>query len=84
MTSLPAQDPEYYKSYCDTYFTIGKDRRPDELPKDSFRGAGRKELYSFYRGKPLEHRDLDQIWTEGAAEFIRGYEEERPFASFFR
>ena len=80
---LPAQNPEYYKSYCDTYFTVGNDRKPDALPRESFRGEpGGKNFYSFYRGRLPEHKDLDQVWTEGAAEFIRDYEEERPFCIF--
>ena len=33
-------------------------------------------------GRLPEHKDLDQVWTEGAAEFIRDYEEERPFCIF--
>ena len=53
------------------------------LPRASFRGEpGGKNFYSFYRGRLPEHKDLDQVWTEGAAEFIRDYEEERPFCIF--
>ncbi len=29
-------------------------------------GSGRKELLFLLPGKAAEHKDLDQIWTEGA------------------
>lgn len=80
---LPAQNPGYYEEYCDTYFKLGEGQRPDPLPKEDWRGApGGKNYYSFYRGKLPENRDMDQIWTEGAVDFIRNYEEDRPFAIF--
>ncbi|MDW2798883.1 sulfatase-like hydrolase/transferase [Clostridium boliviensis] len=80
---LPAQNPEYYKPYCDTYFTLDGQRRPDILPYENWRGEpGGKNFYSFYRGKLPEIKDIDQIWTEGAAEFIRNYEGEKPFCLF--
>ncbi|MGC6176166.1 sulfatase-like hydrolase/transferase [Lacrimispora sp. 38-1] len=80
---LPAQNPEYYKPYCDTYFTLDDGRQPDKLPYENWRGEpGGKNFYSFYRGKLPDNKDIDQIWTEGAAEFIRNYEGEKPFCLF--
>lgn len=78
---LPAQEKDYYKNYCSTYFEI---REPlEELPKDNWRGRpGDKNYYSFYRGKIPEIRDVDEIWTDGAVDFIGSYEGEEPFCLF--
>ena len=78
---LPAQNPDYYKNYCDTLFQI------TEFPADEgdncWRGEpGGKNYYSFYRGKIPAGKDIDQMWTDGAVDFINQYDEERPFCIF--
>lgn len=80
---LPAQEPEFYRPYCSTYFTLSEHQRPDVLPEEDWRGDPKgPNYYSFFRGRLPEHKDIDQIWTEGAAEFIRNYDEEQPFCIF--
>lgn len=78
---LPAQDAEFYKDYCTTYFRI--DQAPDPLPDENWRGDEKGDnYYSFFRGKIPAGKDLDTIWTEAAADFIKNYDEEEPFCIF--
>ncbi|SHE51811.1 sulfatase-like hydrolase/transferase [Alkalibacter saccharofermentans] len=78
---FPAQYPEKYAKYCDTYFRLPES--PDSLPRDNWRGEkGESNYYSFFRGKVPPHKNLDRIWTEGAVEFIQEYDEEKPFCIF--
>ena len=78
---LPAQHEGYYKNYCDTYYV--PDRKPDRLPEDNWRGEPEGDnYYSFYRGIVPEGSTIDDIWTEGAVDFIRNYDQEKPFCIF--
>ena len=78
---LPAQYEGYYKDYCDTYFIPSE--MPDKLPEDNWRGDQTGDnYYSFYRGIIPEGKTLDDIWTQGAVDFIRAYEEDKPFCIF--
>lgn len=78
---LPAQNPAYYKDYCTTYFTL--EESPAALPRENWRGEpGDSSYYSFFRGEIPEGKDIDQIWTEGAVEYIRKYDEDKPFCMF--
>jgi len=78
---IPAQNPEYPMSYCSTYF-IPKEapERPDDT---TWRGEPTGDnYYSFYQGITKVERDLDQLWVEGARDFIRDYDSEEPFCVF--
>lgn len=78
---LPAQKAGFYKDYCTTYFTLSK--KPEPLPDENWRGnPGGGNYYSFFRGKIPEGRDIDQIWTEAAVNFIGEYDGEDPFCIF--
>lgn len=78
---LPAQKPEYYKDYCTRYFQI--DQELGSLPDENWRGEENGDnYYSFFRGKIPARKDIDTIWTEGAANFIRDYDSEEPFCIF--
>lgn len=78
---LPAQEPGYYEPYCTTYFKLGE--TPAKLPEENWRGdIGGKNYYSFFRGQIPKGRDIDQIWCEGAADFIRNYKAKEPFCVF--
>ena len=78
---LPAQKPNFYEDYCDTYFTL--DQAPEKLPDEDWRGEKNGDnFYSFFRGKIPKRKDIDQIWVEGAVEFIENYNRENPFCIF--
>ncbi len=78
---LPAQNFAYHEKYCSTYFRLEK--APDALPQENWRGEpGGKNYYSFYRGEIPAGKDVDDMWTEGAANFIRDYDGEEPFCVF--
>jgi len=78
---LPAQRPQYYKPYCDTYFKLTE--KPDSVTDDDYRGEpGNPNYYSFFRGKIPEGKDIDQMWADGAKEFIKTYDENKPFCIF--
>lgn len=78
---LPAQEPGYYKDYCTTYFKLNE--RPDDLPEDNWRGeSSSSNYYSFFRGKIPEGNNIDDVWTKGAADFIRNYDDDKPFCIF--
>lgn len=78
---LPAQDPDYYKAYCSTYFTLPQ--KPDPLPEENWRGEpGGRNYYSFFRGEIPKGKDIDDIWTEGAINFIHNYDSAEPFCIF--
>ena len=78
---LPAQEPEYYKKYCDTYVEL--EEMPGRLPEENWRGKPEgKNYYSFFRGKIPDVKDIDELWTDAAVKFIENYEEDRPFCIF--
>lgn len=78
---LPAQEPKYYEKYCSTYFKL--EHPPDALPAENWRGEeGGKNYYSFFRGEIPEGKDVDDIWTDGAVEFIKSYDGGEPFCIF--
>lgn len=78
---LPAQNPDYWKPYCDTYYRLPT--VPEEPPKENWRGEpGGRNYYSFFRGEIPPGKDMDELWTEGAVEFIRGCDGEKPFCIF--
>jgi len=80
---LPAQNPDYPMSYCDTYFVPGE--APARSSGTGWRGdPDGDNYYSFYQGKIEAERDPDQLWVEGARDFIRDYdsENEKPFCIF--
>ncbi len=78
---IPAQNPEYYRNYCNTYFRLKQ--VPDAVPEGGWRGSpGGKNYYSFFRGEIPVGKTVDDLWTEGAAEFIRNYDGEQPFCIF--
>ncbi len=78
---LPAQNKNYTKDYCDTYFF------PSEIPHIELSNKWRGDpdggnYYSFLQGKTELQRDIDQLWVEGASDFILNYNEKRPFCVF--
>lgn len=78
---LPAQSPDYPHAYCSTYFV------PQESPQHSADAAWRgapdgDNYYSFFQGKAEPMRDMDQLWVEGAQDFIRNYNSQDPFCLF--
>lgn len=78
---LPAQYKAYYKAYCTDYFVPAC--QPEKLPEDGWRGDPEGDnYYSFFRGKVPEIRDIDQMWTQGAVDFIKNYKDESPFCIF--
>lgn len=78
---LPAQDPEYYKDYCTTMFIPSE--KPDTAHNTDWRGAEDGDnYYSFFEGKIPQIRDIDQLWVEGACDFIHDYRENKPFCIF--
>ncbi|MBS5523138.1 MAG: sulfatase-like hydrolase/transferase [Clostridiales bacterium] len=78
---LPAQNEDYYKPYCSTYFRLTQ--KPDRGEKPGWRGCeGGKNYYSFYKGEISPGRDIDTIWTEGAVDFIKDYNADEPFCIF--
>lgn len=78
---LPAQNPDEIESCCSTYYRV--EEMPEQLPEENWRGEpGGKNEYSFFRGKIPSVRDLDEIWTEAAEQFIAQYEAAEPFCLF--
>lgn len=78
---LPAQDPRYYEDYCNTMFIPS--RKPEGHPDMSWRGpADGDNFYSFYKGKADPEKDIEDLWVEGACDFIREYHREEPFCVF--
>ncbi len=78
---LPAQNKDYYKDYCTTYFKLTEP--PRKLPNDNWRGnPGDDNYYSFYRGQIPEGKSIDDMWTEAAVDYITNYAEEKPFCVF--
>lgn len=78
---FPAQDKGVFQDACTTYFI------PDHIPEaDAFerwRGApDGEDYYGFLRGRIKPQRDLDQLWVDGAVDFIQQYDEDRPFCLF--
>lgn len=82
---LPAQRPGYYKEYCDTYFQTPETDAQwlAALRPQPWRGAPEGDgYYSFFEGRRAPGRDMDDLWVDGACDFIRSYQEERPFCVF--
>lgn len=78
---LPAQEENYYKPYCTTYYKLLE--KPTIQDKENWRGQeGNKNYYSFFEGKIEKGKDVDDIWTEAAVEYIRNYDSEKPFCLF--
>ncbi len=78
---LPAQEKDYYKPYCTTYYKISE--KPEQKDRENWRGSeGGKNYYSFFEGKVEEGKDMDDIWTEAAVSYIRNYDSEKPFCLF--
>ncbi len=78
---LPAQQEEYYKDYCNTYYIPSQ--KPDKLPAGNWRGEPDGDnYYSFFRGIIPEGKTIDDLWTTGAADFIRNYNQDEPFCIF--
>lgn len=77
---LPAQNPDYYKDYCTTYFKVDD---WEALPDEDWRGDKKGDnYYSFFRGEIPATKDIDTIWTEAASDYIKNYDEEKPFCIF--
>lgn len=82
---IPAQSPDYPMGHCSTYFVP---KEAPERPADTgWRGAPDGDnYYSFHQGKTEPLRDLDQLWVEGARDFIRDYDsmenEGKPFCIY--
>lgn len=80
---LPAQIKDYHKPYCDTYFVPSEHPGKEESDVSDWRGDPEGDsFYSFFRGKIKPCADIDQLWVDGAREFISSYDEERPFCLF--
>lgn len=78
---LPAQRLGYYEKYCSTYYV--PQERPDPLPDEDWRGDPEGDnFYSFFRGVLPDGKRIDDLWTEGAVQFIREYSEDAPFCVF--
>lgn len=59
------------------------EKTPEKLPEENWRGNPEdKNYYSFYRGKIPAIKDIDEIWTEAATQFIKNYEDDKPFCIF--
>ena len=78
---LPAQLPDYEKDYCTDYQQI--DSKGDEQAEPNWRGEeGGKNYYSFFEGRTTGTKEIDDIFTDGAVDFINNYDSEQPFCIF--
>ena len=66
---LPAQEEDYYKPYCTMYYKLTE--KPTLQDNEGWRGQKEgKNYYSFFEGKLKEGKDIDDIWTEAAVDYI--------------